>query len=70
MGNCAVRRGELKLVRRHGAGWELYNMSEDRTELNDLSARYPEDVAEMDRLYAQLASHCGVVPWDDLVKRL
>ncbi len=69
MGNRAVRRGDLKLVARHGGGWELYNMSRDRTELDDLSARYPADVTEMERLYGELAARCGVVPWDDVVAR-
>jgi len=38
-GNCAMRDGEWKLVRRYPDDWELYNMAEDRTELHDLAAR-------------------------------
>ena len=40
-GNRAVRVGEWKLVAEHDMAWELYNMHEDRTELNDLAIRRP-----------------------------
>ena len=30
-----------------GGPWELYNVDADRTELNDLSAKYPDRVAEL-----------------------
>jgi len=37
-GNAAVRDGRWKLVREYQKPWELYDVSTDRTELNDLSA--------------------------------
>ena len=47
-----MREGEWKLVSEVGQGWELYNMSEDRTEQYDLSE------TEADRLkYMQAAYH-------------
>lgn len=42
-GNAAMRDGDWKLVREYKKPWELYNIAEDRTELNDLST------AESDR---------------------
>ncbi|MCC9656600.1 arylsulfatase [Rhodopirellula halodulae] len=36
-GNAMMRAGDWKLVREYKKPWELYNLSEDRTELNDLS---------------------------------
>jgi arylsulfatase len=46
-GNRALRRGEWKAVTRRDNGdrWELYNISKDRAELNDLAATYPEKLA-------------------------
>ena len=37
-GNRALRIGEWKLVSKHPGDWELYNLIEDRTELNNFSA--------------------------------
>jgi arylsulfatase len=47
-GNRAVRDGKWKLV--WGASeqrWELYDLSSDRAETNDLSGKYPHRVATM-----------------------
>ncbi len=41
------RKGDYKIVRLNGGDWELYNMKEDPTELNDLAATYPEKVKEL-----------------------
>lgn len=35
-GNRAVRHGDWKLVSKKGAEWELYNINEDRNELNNV----------------------------------
>ena len=42
-GNRALRLGDWKAVTRRDNGnrWELYNMAQDRAELNDLAATYP-----------------------------
>ena len=45
----AIRQGSWKLVRAHQNPWELYNMDEDRTELNDLAEQYPEKVLQLNR---------------------
>ncbi|MCB1237363.1 MAG: sulfatase-like hydrolase/transferase, partial [Verrucomicrobiae bacterium] len=46
-GNRAVRDGDLKLVwekAKDGRKWELYDLSKDRTETNDLAAAQPAKV--------------------------
>jgi arylsulfatase A-like enzyme len=68
-GNRAVRQGDWKLVsQRPENKWELYNISTDRSELNDLSAKYPQKVAELEAMYNAWATHAGVVEFDKLAK--
>lgn len=47
------RSGDWKLVRANGDNWELYNLAEDRTEMNDLTGTMPEKLEEMKELYKQ-----------------
>ena len=61
-GNCAIRRGDWKLVRKHGKDWELYDMNADRTELNDQAARKPKLVAELAALWDAWAIRAHVLP--------
>jgi arylsulfatase len=47
-GNRAIRVGQWKLVAKGpGAKWELYDISADRTELNDMAAKEPQRVQEL-----------------------
>ena len=62
-GNQGIRIGEWKLVAEHGGNWELYNMIEDRTELNDLASGEKAKVKEMARLYGEWAERSNVLPW-------
>lgn len=50
----AHRNGKWKIVR-HGAAspWELYDLSEDPSEKNDLAAVHPDIVASMDAWVAR-----------------
>ena len=41
--------------------WELYDMEKDRTETNNLAARFPDKVAALTNLYEQQAAQAGVV---------
>jgi arylsulfatase len=66
-GNAAVRIGKWKLVKRYPLDWELYDMEEDRTELNDLAAGEPDRVQEMAKLYEAWAERCGVIPREKIV---
>jgi arylsulfatase len=65
-GSRAVFRGQYKLVLDlppKGTGeWELYDMNADPAELNDLSADYPDLVAEMIEAYAEYERQNGVIP--------
>ena len=70
-GNRALRLGEWKLVSEVAAPtdpacravWELYHMTEDRTELDDRIEREPERADAVIRLYNEWAECCGVEPW-------
>ncbi|MCC2671305.1 MAG: sulfatase [Armatimonadetes bacterium] len=66
-GNRAVRRGNWKLVSKYNPrvsqGWELYDLSADRTEMNNLAAQQPALVRELEALYDAWAARCGVLPW-------
>jgi arylsulfatase len=62
-GNRAVRDGDWKLVAGHGEKWQLYNLADDRAELNDLAAADPARVGELKALYEKWAARCGVEPW-------
>ncbi|VGO13617.1 Arylsulfatase [Pontiella desulfatans] len=68
--NAAIIQGDWKLV---GTGvsapggpepklWELYNLKDDRTELNDLKEKYPEKTAELSKLWKSWADQNGVYP--------
>jgi arylsulfatase A-like enzyme len=61
-GNAAVRIGQWKLVRKYPDPWELYDMAQDRTELNDLAAQHPDRVKDMLAQYEAWAKRCGVIP--------
>ncbi len=43
----ALRQGDWKVVAAKGGRWELYNMAEDRTELNDLRRKEPARATRM-----------------------
>jgi arylsulfatase len=62
-GARGVRDGDWKLTAAKGEEWHLYNVADDRTELNDLAAKKPEKLAELTALYDSWAKHCGVQPW-------
>ena len=62
-GNVAVRRGDWKLVARHGGEWELYDLAADRTETVDLAHEHPELARELQALHSRWAERCGVLPW-------
>ncbi|UCG48012.1 MAG: arylsulfatase [Phycisphaerales bacterium] len=56
-GNRAIRIGDWKLVSRSGRDrqWELYDLSTDRAEMNDLAEKHPEKAALMARKWNSLA---------------
>jgi arylsulfatase len=58
----ALRTGDWKLVAAKGGKWELYNLEEDRTELNDLAAQEPERVARMKDIWFRTARDIDRLP--------
>jgi arylsulfatase A-like enzyme len=68
IGNCSLRRGDLKLVREYLGEWELYDLSVSRSEERDLAAQCPELVAEMAAEWQAWADRVGVVPRDTILR--
>ena len=62
-GNRALRDGDWKLVSEFPGPWELYNIAEDRTELNNLADGERDRVAQLTRIWEEWAARCGVRPW-------
>lgn len=60
-GNEAVIHGKWKLVAKAGNTWELYDLEEDRSELNDLSDQFPEVKARLIAKWEEWADSIGVV---------
>jgi arylsulfatase len=65
-GNRALRSGDWKLVARFGGPWELYDLRQDRSELDDLAAKRPDVLQELARSWQSWANRVGVVPWTEL----
>lgn len=67
IGLQAIRRGPWKAVWMHaprGEGnWELYNLSEDQGELNDLSSSRPDIMAELIKLWEQYYAETGMIEY-------
>ncbi len=69
-GNRAVRSGNWKLVANGIKGkWELYDISKDRSELNDLAAAMPGKVKQLADMWDAYAQRTHVVPWPEVRKR-
>lgn len=61
-GNRMVREGSWKLEAIHDRPWELYNLANDPTEMNDLSAREPARVQQMSADWETWAESSMVKP--------
>ena len=66
-GNRAVRHGNWKLVSKwskpEDGRWELYDLEQDRSELNDLAAEMPDKAAELAGMWDAWAERVGVIEW-------
>lgn len=61
-GNRAVRAGRWKLVALDDQPWELYDFAVDRTEMNDLAAKYPSRVKTLAAKWDEWAEANQVTP--------
>ncbi len=70
-GNRAVRVGDWKLVSKwsNQGKWELYNIAEDRSELDDLAEAEPERTREMAALWQAYAERTHVLPWPEYLEK-
>ena len=64
-GNCGMRQGRYKLVRKYPGDFELYDMQSDRTELHDLAGGKPEIVRSMTQSYQDWALRTHVRDWPE-----
>ena len=62
-GNRAIRSDRWKLVSRYPAGWELYDMTADRVERDDLAARHPDVVRKLASEWEAWAQRANVDRW-------
>jgi len=58
-GSRAVRDGDWKLVGERGGPWELYNLNDDRTEMNNLIEAEPDRAQSMMGAYEAWAQRIG-----------
>jgi arylsulfatase A-like enzyme len=68
-GNRAVRLGDLKLVSAHPGPWELYDMTADRAELQDLAGQRSDQLPALVAAYDTWSARAGVLPWDGVRDR-
>ncbi|MCF7818958.1 MAG: arylsulfatase [Kiritimatiellales bacterium] len=52
-----LRDGDWKLVSFQSGPWELYKMGQDRTELHNVAAQYPEVVDRMEKQWIDMAEN-------------
>ena len=62
-GNRAIRSGRWKLVSRYPDGWELYDMTADRVERNDVAPRHPDVVRKLAAEWEAWAKRANVDRW-------
>ena len=70
IGKQGVRNGDWKLVAKAGRkkpipmeAWELYNIRNDRSELHNLSAKFPAKVEELATMWEEWAERAKVYPY-------
>ena len=61
-GNRAVRSGNWKLVAFDDQPWELYNFTNDRTEMNNLAKSYPEKAKQLSDAWDKWGKENYVTP--------
>ena len=62
-GNKAVRQDHWKLVKRHKQEWELYDLSVNPTEIQNVVDQFPKKKAKLLKAYNQWAEDNQVLEW-------
>jgi arylsulfatase A-like enzyme len=62
-GNRGIRVGDWKLVAEWGKPWEMYNISDDRTEQNNLIDGEKDRVKGLEKAYFEWTERAEVLPW-------
>jgi len=60
IGSVGIKNGRWKLVAAINEVWELYDLSSDRTELNNLIKKNPENAKNLHVMWLNWAKECGV----------
>ncbi|MCA8998720.1 MAG: arylsulfatase [Planctomycetaceae bacterium] len=61
-GNRAIRVRNWKLVAKENQPWELYDISQDRSEMHDLSSQNPHKVQDLAEMWDRWAARANVLP--------
>jgi arylsulfatase len=65
----AVRDGRWKLVRSRLNAWELYDLSQDRTETKNLASAHPQRAKRMEQDWYEWYKDCTGKAWESKKKR-
>ena len=69
-GNCAIRQNNFKLACKYNEAWELYDMENDRTELNNLIGKNKPLEQELKKQFISWADSTGVLDWNIALPKL
>lgn len=69
-GNRAVLEGDWKLVASRGQDWQLYHLTEDRSETHNLADTQSDKVQALRTLWEEWAERVGVEPWDKVMENM
>lgn len=68
-GNRAIRKDNMKAVLQYPQNkWQLYNIADDPTELNDLAVKYPDTLNNLVNLHNYWMRRVGAVPIDSIYR--
>lgn len=59
-GGRAIRTGDWKMSSLPNEKWQLFNISKDHTEMNDLASKYPEKVASLSESWEKWAHSLNI----------
>lgn len=74
-GQIAVRTGDWKGIRKNmrkdpAAPWELYDLATDVSERNNLAAKHPAIIAEMEKIARREHMHPHILEWEFVDSRM